>query len=73
MLEAASGVSGQPDDTAAAFATWSFLHGYATLEHAGAFGASGVLWRKAAQTSVASVYTFAKNALEHFSQYDVLS
>lgn len=41
LLEAASGVSGQPDDTAAAVATWSFLHGYATLEHAGAFGASG--------------------------------
>ena len=41
LLEAASGVSGQPDDTAAAVAVWSFLHGYATLAHAGAFGASG--------------------------------
>jgi AcrR family transcriptional regulator len=41
LIEAASGVSGQPDDTAAAVATWSFLHGYATLEHSGAFGASG--------------------------------
>ena len=41
LLEAASGISGQPDDTAAAVATWSFLHGYATLEHAGAFGKSG--------------------------------
>jgi AcrR family transcriptional regulator len=41
LLGAASGVSGQPDDTAAAVATWSFLHGYATLEHSGAFGASG--------------------------------
>jgi AcrR family transcriptional regulator len=41
LLEAASGVSGQPDDTAAAVATWSFLHGYATLEHSGAFGTSG--------------------------------
>lgn len=41
LLEAASSVSGQPDDTAAAVAAWSFLHGYATLEHAGAFGASG--------------------------------
>jgi AcrR family transcriptional regulator len=41
LLEAASGVSGQPDDTAAAVAVWSFLHGYATLEHGGAFGASG--------------------------------
>jgi AcrR family transcriptional regulator len=41
LLDAASGVSGQPDDTAAAVATWSFLHGYATIEHSGAFGASG--------------------------------
>lgn len=41
LLEAASGVSRQPDDTAAAVATWSFLHGYAMLEHSGAFGASG--------------------------------
>jgi AcrR family transcriptional regulator len=41
LLDAASDVSGQPDDTAAAVATWSFLHGYATLEHSGAFGASG--------------------------------
>ena len=41
LLEAASGVSGQPDDTAAAVATWSLLHGYATLEHSGAFGISG--------------------------------
>jgi AcrR family transcriptional regulator len=42
LLDAASGVSGQRDDTAAAVATWSFLHGYATLEHSGAFGASGL-------------------------------
>jgi AcrR family transcriptional regulator len=41
LLEAASGVSGQPDDTPAAVATWAFLHGYTTLEHSGAFGASG--------------------------------
>jgi AcrR family transcriptional regulator len=41
LLETVSGISGQPDDTAAAVATWSFLHGYATLERAGAFGASG--------------------------------
>jgi AcrR family transcriptional regulator len=41
LLEAASGISGHPDDTAAAVATWSFLHGYAVLEHSGAFGASG--------------------------------
>ncbi len=41
LLEAVSGVSGEPDDTAAAVAIWSFLHGYVTLEHVGAFGASG--------------------------------
>jgi hypothetical protein len=37
LIEAASGVSGHPDDTAAV-AIWSFLHGYVTLEHSGAFG-----------------------------------
>lgn len=41
LLEAVSGVSGRPDDTASTVAIWSFLHGYATLEHAGGFGASG--------------------------------
>lgn len=41
VLQAASGVSGQLDDTAAAVAIWAFLHGYATLEHSGAFGPSG--------------------------------
>lgn len=41
LLEVTSAISGQHDDTAAAVATWSFLHGYATLEHSGAFGASG--------------------------------
>jgi len=41
LLEVASGVSGLPDDTSAAVATWAFLHGYATLEHSGAFGRSG--------------------------------
>jgi AcrR family transcriptional regulator len=41
LLDATSCVSGQPDNTAAAVAVWSFLHGYATLEHLGAFGASG--------------------------------
>ena len=41
LLGAAGAVSGKPDDTAAAVATWSFLHGYAMLEHSGAFGASG--------------------------------
>ena len=41
MVSAASAVSGLCDDTAAAVATWAFLHGYATLEHSGAFGLSG--------------------------------
>ena len=41
MVQAASAVSEQTDDTAAAVATWAFLHGYATLEHSGAFGPSG--------------------------------
>jgi AcrR family transcriptional regulator len=41
LLDAVSGVSEQPDNTAGAVAVWSFFHGYATLEHAGAFGASG--------------------------------
>ena len=41
LVAVASDVSGRPDDTAAAVATWSFLHGYATLEHSGAFGQSG--------------------------------
>ena len=41
LLETASSLSGQHDDTAAAVAIWAFLHGYATLEHSGAFGASG--------------------------------
>jgi AcrR family transcriptional regulator len=43
LLESASQISGRPDDTSAAVATWSFLHGYATLEHAGGFGKSGPL------------------------------
>ena len=41
LVDAASAVSNQPDDTAAAVATWAFLHGYVMLEHSGAFGASG--------------------------------
>ena len=41
FLEAVSGVSGRADDTAAAVATWSFLHGYVMLERSGAFGESG--------------------------------
>ncbi len=41
LLEAVSGLSGKPDDTASTVAIWSFLHGYATLEYAGGFGTSG--------------------------------
>ncbi len=41
LLESASQISGRPDDTSAAVATWSFLHGYVTLKHAGGFGESG--------------------------------
>jgi|GEM_PF-4404955 len=41
LLEAASGIPKQSNDTAAPVATWSVLHGYAVLEHSGGFGASG--------------------------------
>ena len=41
LLDVTSAISGQPDDTAAAVATWAFVHGYATLDHSGAFGRSG--------------------------------
>lgn len=41
LLEAVGVVSSQRDDTAAAVAMWSFLHGYAMLGHSGAFGGSG--------------------------------
>jgi AcrR family transcriptional regulator len=41
LLEDVSAVTGKPDDTAATVAIWSFLHGYATLQQAGGFGASG--------------------------------
>jgi len=52
LLEAASGVSGQPDDTAAAVATWSFLHGYATLEHRCVRGIRAPRWTGARLGSV---------------------
>jgi hypothetical protein len=39
----ASAVAGDPNDTAAVVATWSFKHGYAMFEHAGMFGRS---WSK---------------------------
>jgi AcrR family transcriptional regulator len=41
LLKAVSNVTGKPDDTASTVALWAFLHGYATLEQAGGFGASG--------------------------------
>ena len=41
LLDAASSISNRADDTAAAVATWSFLHGYILLEQSGAFGGSG--------------------------------
>lgn len=41
IVDAASAVSGRADDTDAAVAVWAFLHGYAILEHSGAFGKSG--------------------------------
>lgn len=41
IVETVSAASQQADNTAAAVATWAFLHGYVTLERAGAFGASG--------------------------------
>ena len=34
-------ITQNPDDTAAAVALWSFLHGYVVLERSGMFGASG--------------------------------
>ena len=34
-------VTGRKDDTAAAVAFWSFLHGFASLERSGLFGLSG--------------------------------
>ncbi len=37
-IEAASGLSGHPNDTAAPAAVWYFLHGHVALEHSGAFG-----------------------------------
>jgi hypothetical protein len=41
LLRIVGGLTGNPDDTDAAVATWSFLHGYAALGAAGLFGASG--------------------------------
>jgi AcrR family transcriptional regulator len=41
VLKLIGGVTENPDDTAGAVALWSFLHGYASLEHSGLFGPSG--------------------------------
>jgi AcrR family transcriptional regulator len=41
VLARVAAVSGHPDDTSAAVALWSFLHGFAALEHSGRFGPSG--------------------------------
>lgn len=41
LLRLVAPLSGDEDDTAAAVAIWSFLHGYCALRQSGAFGASG--------------------------------
>lgn len=41
LLAVLEPVTGKADDTGAAVAFWAFLHGFATLEAAGQFGASG--------------------------------
>jgi AcrR family transcriptional regulator len=41
VLEIVARVTGNPDDTSAAVALWSFLHGFVTLERNGLFGPSG--------------------------------
>ncbi len=41
VLDLVGGLSGRPDDTAAAVAFWAFLHGFAQLERGGQFGLSG--------------------------------
>jgi AcrR family transcriptional regulator len=41
LLTAVSDLTGVRDNTGSTVAIWSFLHGYATLEHAGGFGPSG--------------------------------
>lgn len=41
LLDAVSALTLKPDDTASTVVIWSFLHGYATLDQAGGFGASG--------------------------------
>ena len=41
VLKLISKITRKPDDTAAAVAFWSFLHGYGVLERSGMFGESG--------------------------------
>lgn len=41
LLGVVAGVSGNLDNTSAAVAVWSFLHGFASLEQAGRFGKAG--------------------------------
>lgn len=41
VLRIVAALTGDDDDTDAAVATWSFLHGFADLRSAGLFGASG--------------------------------
>jgi AcrR family transcriptional regulator len=41
LLEEVGEITGKADDTGSAVAVWSYLHGYAQLEAAGKFGASG--------------------------------
>ncbi len=41
VLRLVGGVSNKTDDTAAAVALWSLLHGFAVLERSGMFGPSG--------------------------------
>jgi AcrR family transcriptional regulator len=41
ILRVVGAVTGRADDTAAAVAVWSFLHGFAMLAKTGQFGASG--------------------------------
>jgi AcrR family transcriptional regulator len=41
LLRVVGELTGDADDTGAAVAVWSFMHGFAHLHHAGLFGASG--------------------------------
>ncbi len=41
LLQVVGRLTNNPDDTGAAVAAWSFLHGYASLRAAGMFGSSG--------------------------------